>query len=287
MQEEKSSSSKRDGDEKEDGDLRRKKRGRPRKEGERDTRGRLKRSKKTKKSAARRKRGEETADTSEPRIAEEEEGLEWEMGEEAGEEEDSPGADPIASNQEIMKAIKALHASLRGQAAQPEEEENADETLMNPMQRLQVIRKIQAYRKSRLAKYFSDTLKKQTLNLESKRNEELMRLEKDVTFAVYEGMQPRLVEDVYFTLLENVEKLGGAEGLAQDLREGANAPHLQDLLTEVGIKYQNFMEVEPEWRLGFITLNCAIAKRRANRELASSQLAQPAPDALREELSKL
>jgi len=262
-----------------------KKRGRPRKEGERDKSGRLKRKREKKKRAQQTNQQEGM-----PAIEEEEMGQRWEVdmgemeqqrGDERGQEPREFARDRLPSNMEIMESLNSLHAALRGSIM--EERQREQQPSMDPLERQKKIRLIQAYR-TKLGKYLSDALKKQTASLEGKADEDIERLEKEVKYAVYAGTQPKLVEDLYFRILDYVEKPLGAEGLTEDVRDN---PHLQDLLTEVSIKYQNYMEVEPEYRLAFMTLNNVISKRRMNREMKASHLSQPMDEELRGAFSRI
>lgn len=278
-----------------------KRRGRPRKEGERDAKGRLLRKKINPVKRADDKKDKPSKKRKTDIVFEEEDGQdEWELPnteikkkkkkhkldpEQTSNKDMDLDSQPL-SKHDLAESLNKLYGALVGQPSrnegQHEQDPMLDQNLLEPAERTKKIRLISAY-KSKFEKYLGDQLKKQCANLESKTDEKLVSLEEEVKFAVFAGNQSRVVQDAYFNVCSVLEVPLGARGYTEKCKE---KKLVDDILAELSIKYQNSMYVEPEWRLLYATLVGMLAQRMENKAM-DPLMSQPLSSEIRSTFNKI
>lgn len=254
------------------------KRGRPRVEGgNRDNRGKLKYPRKKKKITEEREWEDENHDPSEVNQFTNEEQEMWEEEQEglppdyvgnqsidkfgafAG--RDIPKARMKDQDPEVTEAVRRMHSSIAPSISANDMDNHSISAAPNKAHKLTMIRMIRAY-KEKFEKHFSKALKEELRDLEKKDVEELQVVLEEVKFEVFSKTQPKIINSTFFNLVKNVEPLFGAEGLSNDMREQET---IHDVLTEVSIKYQHYMYVEPEYRLLYFTFTAGMMRQQMNK----------------------
>lgn len=254
------------------------KRGRPRVEGaKRDKRGKLIYPRKKKKITEEREWGDDNHDPSDVDHSrndmhevwhEEEEGLPPDyVGNQSIDTFASwsgkhiPQARMQDEDPEITDAVRRMHASIAPSTSTYDIDKNNISTAPNKTHKLTMIRMIRAY-KEKFEKHFSKALKDELRDLEKKDVDQLLVILEEVKFEVFSKTQPKIINRTFFNLIENVEPLFACDGLANDIRDDET---INDVLTEVSIKYQHYMYVEPEYRLLYFTFTAGLLRQHINK----------------------
>jgi hypothetical protein len=254
------------------------KRGRPRVEGgKRDSRGKLKYPRKKKKITEEREWEDDSHDPSEVNQTtyegqemweEEQEGLPAEyIGNQSIDRfglyigRDIPKARVKDDDPEVTEAVRRMHASIAPSMSANDMEIHSIAAAPNKAHKLTMVRMIRAY-KEKFEKHFSKALKDELRELEKKDVEELTVILEEVKFEVFSKTQPKIINKTFFNLVQNVEGLFGADGLANDMRDEET---INDVLTEVSIKYQHYMYVEPEYRLLYFAFSAGMIRQHINK----------------------
>ncbi len=160
------------------------------------------------------------------------------------------------ANAEIVSAIREMHRSLQGLQKDRSGVGGADrEEPKEP--KIVKIRRLKEYAK-RLEHVLPEHLSKEIEKCDRKKDADLDSLTDEVKYAVYSHTQGGLIRDMVGATMGPLEALTGAEGLKEAFMSD---PAIAILLEEVSIKYQRYMYVEPEWRLGLCAINHAVALR--------------------------